>query len=95
MQLFTIVSALLLTTLAVARDSQITFQDDNLKVPGNNPLEYCQDPSDYQLDLDSVDLDPNPPEAYVWTKFHMYLFQVVDARRIHPDRRMRRHLRVM
>jgi len=38
---------------------------DDLSVPGENPLEYCSDPSDYLLEIDNVDLDPNPPQAYV------------------------------
>ena len=35
--------------------------DDALKVPGDNPLQHCQDPKDDLLTLESVDLDPNPP----------------------------------
>jgi hypothetical protein len=34
-------------------------------VPGDNPLEFCDDPKDYLLQIDKVDLTPNPPEAYV------------------------------
>jgi hypothetical protein len=30
-------------------------------VNGNNPLTYCADPSDYSLDIHTVDLTPNPP----------------------------------
>lgn len=39
--------------------------NDNLSVPGNNPLEYCQDSSKYLIEIDSVDLIPNPPQPYV------------------------------
>jgi hypothetical protein len=35
--------------------------DDSLDVPGENPLQHCQDPKDDILDLKQVDLDPNPP----------------------------------
>ncbi|RMD42890.1 hypothetical protein DV735_g2244, partial [Chaetothyriales sp. CBS 134920] len=33
-----------------------------LDVPGENPLQYCADPKDYLLDIDYVDLSPNPPK---------------------------------
>ncbi|KAL4931259.1 ML domain-containing protein [Aspergillus undulatus] len=32
-------------------------------VKGNNPLEYCASTSDYSLEIQSVDLAPNPPRA--------------------------------
>ena len=38
-------------------------QDDDLKVPGDNPLYYCEDTKDYILNIDHIDLDPNPPKA--------------------------------
>lgn len=41
------------------------LDDEDLRVPGKNPLTYCDDPKDYILDIDHVDLDPNPPQAYV------------------------------
>ncbi|KAJ5087647.1 Phosphatidylglycerol/phosphatidylinositol transfer protein [Penicillium angulare] len=37
--------------------------DEKPKVPGDNPLNYCKPPSDYVLQIDNVDLDPNPPAA--------------------------------
>jgi len=37
--------------------------DDSLSVPGNNPLNHCDNPKDDILDLKSVDLNPNPPKA--------------------------------
>jgi hypothetical protein len=33
-----------------------------IPVKGNNPLEYCSDPSGNILDIKSVDLSPNPPK---------------------------------
>lgn len=36
--------------------------DEDLKVPGENPLYYCSDPADNILTIDKVDLDPNPPK---------------------------------
>ena len=63
MQLLNLLPAFLLSSLALASSSQVTLQDADLDVPGSNPLKYCEDPSDYLLELDSVDLDPNPPKA--------------------------------
>ncbi|KAF2475885.1 uncharacterized protein BDR25DRAFT_253502 [Lindgomyces ingoldianus] len=42
--------------------SQITINEE-YKVPGDNPLYFCQDPADDILKIEKVDLDPNPPEA--------------------------------
>jgi hypothetical protein len=36
-------------------------------VEGENPLEYCADPSNNILEIKSVDLTPNPPQPYVFT----------------------------
>lgn len=44
--------------------SQVTISED-YKVPGDNPLYFCADPKDYIVEIDKVDLSPNPPEAYV------------------------------
>ena len=65
------VQTLLFSTLLAATTSASIFgksievapYDDDLKVPGENPLQHCQDPKDDILDLKSVDLDPNPPKA--------------------------------
>jgi hypothetical protein len=38
--------------------------DDDLKVPGQNPLFYCAKPEGDILTIEEVDLDPNPPAAY-------------------------------
>ena len=43
-------------------NEQVPLVDD-LKVPGANPLTYCEDPSKNLLVIDKVDLDPNPPKA--------------------------------
>ena len=40
--------------------------DDDLSVPGDNPLEYCQaDTSKDILVIKHVNLSPNPPEKLV------------------------------
>ncbi|KAF2763080.1 hypothetical protein EJ05DRAFT_459908, partial [Pseudovirgaria hyperparasitica] len=36
--------------------------NEELSVPGENPLEFCADPKDYKLEIDKVDLSPNPPK---------------------------------
>lgn len=58
--------AICLSTFAAAKslslfgtDQQVL--DSELEVPGKNPLEFCQDNSDYSLTITKVDLDPNPP----------------------------------
>lgn len=44
--------------------NQVVINED-WKVPGDNPLYFCADPKDYILDIENVDLDPNPPQPYV------------------------------
>lgn len=67
MKLFTLLASTLLASAVTARSSifgssiEVAPYDDALKVPGENPLQHCQDPEDDILDLKSVDLDPNPP----------------------------------
>lgn len=39
--------------------------DEKLQIPGDNPLEFCQDPSHYLVEIENVDLTPNPPRPYV------------------------------
>ncbi|KAI9663029.1 MAG: Phosphatidylglycerol/phosphatidylinositol transfer protein [Bathelium mastoideum] len=58
----------LLSFTSVARSSwldggnQVAINDDpDLKVPGDNPLTFCNKPDDNILTIDKVDLDPNPP----------------------------------
>ncbi|KAB8216886.1 Phosphatidylglycerol/phosphatidylinositol transfer protein [Aspergillus novoparasiticus] len=43
------------------KSSQSPIQEQANSVPGNNPLEYCNDPSGDILDIKQVDLSPNPP----------------------------------
>jgi hypothetical protein len=39
-------------------------RDDDLKVPGQNPLQFCEANRDEDiLSIDKVTLTPNPPEA--------------------------------
>jgi hypothetical protein len=45
--------------------SPIGFEDVKVPVGGDNPLKYCSDPADHILQIESVDLSPNPPLAYV------------------------------
>lgn len=44
--------------------NQVTVKQE-YKVPGDNPLYFCADPADYILQIEKVDLDPNPPKPYV------------------------------
>ncbi|KAF4247184.1 hypothetical protein CNMCM8980_007729 [Aspergillus fumigatiaffinis] len=41
--------------------AQAPIQIESFPVKGDNPLEYCFDPSDNILQIESVDLFPNPP----------------------------------
>ncbi|KAL4903659.1 hypothetical protein BDW74DRAFT_155926 [Aspergillus multicolor] len=60
---------LCLAPLAVTATPTLFFgysQDviaDGKNVAGNNPLEYCSEPSGDILSIKSVDLAPNPPKA--------------------------------
>jgi hypothetical protein len=46
------------------RDGQSLFTRDELDVPGQNPLKYCDaDRSDDIITIEEVILAPNPPEA--------------------------------
>ncbi|KAL8671066.1 MAG: hypothetical protein Q9168_004414 [Polycauliona sp. 1 TL-2023] len=61
------VAPLLLSTAVASKsflfgNQQQPLVDDSLSVPGDNPLEFCADPSKYILTIDRVDLDPNPPQ---------------------------------
>ncbi|KAF2684423.1 hypothetical protein K458DRAFT_366791, partial [Lentithecium fluviatile CBS 122367] len=61
-------TALLLAAISVVSVSaepswmpgQVTIQED-YKVPGDNPLYFCADPKDDILEIEKVDLNPNPP----------------------------------
>ena len=55
-------------SIALFGSSQAPIQVDSaLSVPGDNPLDYCNDPSDYLVQIESVDLAPNPPLPYELT----------------------------
>jgi len=56
--------ALALSSLATASmfgASQKVLDDRKLAVPGENPLEYCEETDAYTLAISNVDLTPNPP----------------------------------
>lgn len=67
MKYLTVIATALLAATASARSSlfgssiEVAPWNESLNVPGENPLQHCQDPKDDILDLESVDLDPNPP----------------------------------
>lgn len=67
MKLLPFISSALLATSVAARSTihnrAVAPQDDELSVPGKNPLSHCENPKDDILALKSVDLDPNPPTA--------------------------------
>lgn len=69
MKFLTLAASALLASSVSARSSifgdDIATYDESYSVPGENPLMHCDDPADDILDLQSVDLDPNPPKAYV------------------------------
>lgn len=45
-----------------AGDQAVINLDDNLEVPGDNPLQFCRDPGLYTLTINHVNLNPNPPK---------------------------------
>lgn len=49
------------TTLSLFGSDQQVL-DEDLAVPGDNPLFYCQKTEEDILRIDYVDLTPNPPE---------------------------------
>ena len=61
--------SLLSTQLTSARglfggSQEVVAQDDDLKIPGDSPLELCDKSHDDDIvSIESVDLLPNPPEA--------------------------------
>lgn len=66
MKLYTILTSLAAATLVSSvslfdNSQKVVAEDNELSVPGKNPLNYCADPKDYILTIDHVDLDPNPP----------------------------------
>jgi len=55
------------TAFSIFADSkQSVLADDDVQVPGDSPLEYCDaDHNDDILTIKEVVLAPNPPQAYV------------------------------
>ena len=49
----------------LGNDAQDISSTDDLKVPGENPLNFCTAPDSWILTIENVDLSPNPPQAYV------------------------------
>lgn len=49
--------------ISLGGQDPVSSTDDDLSVPGQNPLFFCSDPENDILTIEKVDLDPNPPEA--------------------------------
>lgn len=47
-----------------------TNDEEGFPVKGDNPLKYCANPDNYRLEIESVDLAPNPPLPYVDHRGH-------------------------
>ncbi|KAL8761343.1 MAG: hypothetical protein Q9184_002537 [Pyrenodesmia sp. 2 TL-2023] len=67
MKLCLAVALLFLSTLAASKSflfaaDQKAILDDSFPVPGENPLNFCSDPTKDILTIDNVDLDPKSPE---------------------------------
>ena len=65
MKLSAAILPLLVSSFAASKSLSFFGSDqhvlDDLSVPGDNPLSFCQDAKDYSLDIKYVDLTPNPP----------------------------------
>jgi len=66
MKLTITVVLLLLSSFAASKSLSLFGGDqrlleDDLDVPGDNPLEFCQQDDTYILTINKVDLTPNPP----------------------------------
>ncbi|KAI9677743.1 MAG: Phosphatidylglycerol/phosphatidylinositol transfer protein [Trizodia sp. TS-e1964] len=62
--LLSLLFAALTSAVSISGGQQVLkMGDDGLSVPGENPLKYCETPHDWVLDIEKVDLSPNPPEA--------------------------------
>lgn len=53
--------ASLTTSTSLFSSSQMILADEDLDVPGENPLKFCQKTDGYSLTINYVDLTPNPP----------------------------------
>ncbi|OAA62365.1 phosphatidylglycerol / phosphatidylinositol transfer protein [Cordyceps fumosorosea ARSEF 2679] len=57
-------TALGLLSVCLAPATALSILDDDNKIPGKSPLEFCSgDRSADLITIESVDLDPNPPKA--------------------------------
>ena len=63
-----IITLLTLSFASLATSSSLSFfrseqqvLDEDLKVPGDNPLTFCAKSDEFILTINNVDLDPNPP----------------------------------
>ncbi|KAG2163380.1 hypothetical protein D6C84_07825 [Aureobasidium pullulans] len=70
MKLLSIFSVALLSASASARSlsfmgSEQHALEEEFPVPGDNPLLFCAAPKDNLLEIERVDLSPNPPSAGV------------------------------
>ena len=62
-----LLSAGLVPATALPRDQSVIANDD-LKIPGDSPLELCnKDHENDTVTIEKVDLLPNPPKAYVFS----------------------------
>ena len=63
MKLLSVLALGFAASTVTARATQAPLAEDVLDVPGDNPLKYCALPDDNILEIESVDLSPNPPSA--------------------------------
>jgi len=49
------------TAAALEFQSPLRTQEEKVKVPGENPLNYCKPPKDYLVNIEYINLTPNPP----------------------------------
>lgn len=66
MKLTTTLLTLLLSSFALSNSLSLFggdqhVLDEDVQVPGDNPLELCQKDNKYSLTINKVDLTPNPP----------------------------------
>ena len=66
MKLATTILPLFISSLASSSSfsflgSNQQILDEDLKVPGDNPLNFCGKSDDFILTINNVDLEPNPP----------------------------------
>jgi len=84
MKLTTTLLPLFLSSFAAAKSlsffgSEQKVLDDDLSVPGANPLKFCQKTDNYSLTISNVDLTPNPPSPSAYP-FSLSFYVHADAR---------------